>query len=292
MDVLAITIEGGGIAVRLGPPGGAPGLHASGLAGWYGTPDGKWDLTERQHGDGAFAIEPSRVAYSSRTVAVDGYALGRTMAEALSSLAPLGAMTHRLVSIVVDDGVAETYATGALTAEVGKGVRGGAVTFTLTVVCPDPRRYSTQTQTAYMNPAASSDSGLVYSGSGVLTLPLAYSGETAAGAGTATIANGGTATAYPRRTPSSRFTATSAMCPSGTLPGPAPSRTGAAPRRRHRSCSTASRNGKRRGRDEEPRAAHVAVNPCGRQHHALSHRAGRRIHRGRVARHLHLASED
>ena len=84
MDVLAITIEGGGIAVRLGPPGGAPGLHVSGLAGWYGTPDGKWDLTERQLGDGAFAIEPSRVAYSSRTVTVDGYALGRTMAEALS----------------------------------------------------------------------------------------------------------------------------------------------------------------------------------------------------------------
>ena len=197
MDVLAITIEGGGIAVRLGPPGGAPGLHVSGLAGWYGTPDGKWDLTERQLGDGAFAIEPSRVAYSSRTVTVDGYALGRTMAEALSSLAPLGAMTHRLVSIVVDDGVAETYATGALTAEVGKGVRGGAVTFTLTVVCPDPRRYGTQAHVAYMNPAASSDMGLVYSSSGVLQLPLAYGGETAAGAGTATIANGGTATAYP-----------------------------------------------------------------------------------------------
>ena len=197
MDALTVTIDGGGGAVRLGPPGGAPGLHASGLAGWYGTPDGKWDLTERQLGDGAFAIEPSQVAYSSRTVTMTGYALGRTRAEALSSLAPLGAMAHRLVSIAVDDGVAETYATGALTAEVGKGVRGGAVTFTLTVVCPDPRRYSTQTQTAYMNPAASSDSGLVYSGSGVLTLPLAYSGETAAGAGTATIANGGTATAYP-----------------------------------------------------------------------------------------------
>ena len=124
MDALTVTIDGGGGAVRLGPPGGAPGLHASGLAGWWGTPDGKWDLTERQLGDGAFAIEPSQVAYSSRTVTVDGYALGRTRAEALSSLAPLGAMAHRLVSIAVDDGVAETYATGALTAEVGKGVRG------------------------------------------------------------------------------------------------------------------------------------------------------------------------
>ena len=153
MDALTVTIDGGGGAVRLGPPGGAPGLHASGLAGWYGTPDGKWPLTERQLGDGAFAIEPSQVAYSSRTVTVDGYALGRTRAEALSSLAPLGAMAHRLVSIAVDDGVAETYATGALTAEVGKGVRGGAVTFTLTVVCPDPRRYGTTPRRAYLSPS-------------------------------------------------------------------------------------------------------------------------------------------
>lgn len=71
------------------------------------------------------------------------------------------------------------------------------MTFTLTIVCPDPRRYGTQAHVAYMNPAASSDMGLVYSSSGVLRLPLAYGGETAAGSGTATIANGGTATAYP-----------------------------------------------------------------------------------------------
>ena len=197
MDVLAITIEGGGIAARLGPPGGAPGLHASGLAGWYGTPDGKWPLTERQLGDGAFAIEPSQVAYSSRTVTVDGYALGRTRAEALSSLAPLGAMAHRLVSIAVDDGVAETYATGALTAEVGKGVRGGAVTFTLTVVCPDPRRYGSVPHRAYVVPGTGGG-GLEWSGSGAhgLEWPLSYGGGGTV-ANVATLRNDGTSVAYP-----------------------------------------------------------------------------------------------
>lgn len=197
MDALAMTIEGGGIAARLGPPGGAPGLHASGLAGWYGTPDGKWDLTERQLGDGAFAIEPSQVAYSSRTVTVDGYALGRTRAEALSSLAPLGAMAHRLVSIAVDDGVAETYATGALTAEVGKGVRGGAVTFTLTVVCPDPRRYGTTPRRAYLSPGASAGALAWHADAPHgLAWPLSYGGG-GAGANVATLRNDGTSVAYP-----------------------------------------------------------------------------------------------
>lgn len=195
MDALTVTIDGGGGAVRLGPPGGAPGLHASGLAGWYGTPDGKWDLTERQLGDGAFAIEPSQVVYSSRTVTVDGYALGRTRAEALSSLAPLGAMAHRLVSIAVDDGVAETYATGALTAEVGKGVRGGAVTFTLTIVCPDPRRYGTDTLSATLVPGGNADGGLDLSEER-LAWPLAW-GESAASHSVATLHNAGTSTAYP-----------------------------------------------------------------------------------------------
>lgn len=197
MDVLAMTIEGGGIAARLGPPGGAPGLHASGLAGWYGTPDGKWDLTERQLGDGAFAIEPSQVAYSSRTVTVDGYALGRTRAEAVSSLAPLGAMAHRLVSIAVDDGVAETYATGALTVEVGKGVRGGAVTFTLTIVCPDPRRYGTTPHRAWLSPGASAGAlGWHADAPHGLLWPLSYGGG-GAGANVATLRNDGTSTAYP-----------------------------------------------------------------------------------------------
>lgn len=202
MDVLAVTIEGGGIAARLGPPGGAPGLHASGLAGWYGTPDGKWDLTERQLGDGAFAIEPSQVAYSSRTVTVDGYALGRTRAEAVSSLAPLGAMAHRLVSIAVDDGVAETYATGALTAEVGKGVRGGAVTFTLTVVCPDPRRYGATPHRAYLSPGAAAGALAWHADAphGLLW-PLSYGGG-GAGANVATLRNEGTSAAYPTITAS------------------------------------------------------------------------------------------
>ena len=202
MDVLAVTIDGGGGAVRLGPPGGAPGLHASGLAGWYGTPDGKWDLTERQLGDGAFAIEPSQVAYSSRTVTVDGYALGRTRAEALSSLAPLGAMAHRLVSIAVDDGVAETYATGALTAEVGKGVRGGAVTFTITIVCPDPRRYDTTPRRAYLSPGASAGALAWHADAPHgLAWPLSYGGG-GAGANVATLRNDGTSVAYPTITAS------------------------------------------------------------------------------------------
>ena len=135
------------------------------------------------------------MAYSSRTVTVDGYALGRTRAEALSSLAPLGAMAHRLVSIAVDDGVAETYATGALTAEVGKGVRGGAVTFTLTVVCPDPRRYGTDTLSAALVPGGNADGGLDLTEER-LAWPLAW-GESAASHSVATLHNAGTSTAYP-----------------------------------------------------------------------------------------------
>lgn len=191
----------GGVSIEGQTHGYMPdGLYIdwnTGVQGWFGTPDIKTKLTERELGDGSFSVDDGSVTYSSRTVAIGVMAAGRTSDDVAALRRKLLALSHRIVRISVLDGDEETCSEGYMSVEWGQVRRTKAQTGTLTVVCPDPRRYSTQAHVAYLRPSASSDMGLVYSSSGVLQLPLAYGGETAAGAGTATIANGGTATAYP-----------------------------------------------------------------------------------------------
>ena len=180
-----------------GVPDG-PSLFAEKLKGWWSTPQAKVSMTELSQGDGSYAISESDVLYSSRTVTLDVLARGRSRSEVQEAIESLLWMAHRIVTLRVADASSDTYARGYIEVESGSGkALGHREELTVTIVCPDPRRYGTQTQTAIMNPAASSDSGLVYSGSGVLALPLAYSGKTEAGSVTATVANRGTATAYP-----------------------------------------------------------------------------------------------
>ena len=148
-------------------------------------------------GHGAYApAEP--ILYAARTVTLGVSANAQTSADVAAAMDSLSAFAGKMCRVVISDsGRPETEAHGYVEVAWDKGPYRASCDGTLTIVCPDPRRYGTQAHVAYMNPAASSDSGLVYSGSGVLTLPLAYSGKTETGSGIATVANGGTATAYP-----------------------------------------------------------------------------------------------
>lgn len=69
------------------------------------------------------------------------------------------------------------------------------MTFTLTIVCPDPRRYGTDTLSATLVPGGNADGGLDLTEER-LAWPLAW-GESAASRSVATMHNAGTAVAYP-----------------------------------------------------------------------------------------------
>lgn len=76
------------------------------------------------------------------------------------------------------------------------------MTFTLTVVCPDPRRYGTTPRRAYLSPGASAGALAWHADAPHgLAWPLSYGGGGAV-ANVATLRNGGTSTAYPTITAS------------------------------------------------------------------------------------------
>lgn len=196
MKHLKVLLSWSGGSVEIGSDAMA-GLHVSndGIEGWYDAPDSKVSLTERPTGNGAYL--PQNISYSARTVTVHLSAMQHARPDLLRELYRVSMAYGRMVRVRVIDDDSDTYSDGYISAKWDAATPMTASNGTLTVVCPDPRRYSAQAHVAYLRPSASSDMGLVYSSSGVLQLPLAYGGETAAGAGTATIANGGTATAYP-----------------------------------------------------------------------------------------------
>ena len=189
-------IQAGNERVRL-TASSASSLLLCTVDGWYGTPQTKVQLSERTMGHGAY-VPAEPILYAARTVTLGVVADAQTNAEVAAVMDSLSAFAGKMCRIAISDsGAPETEAHGYVEVEWDRGPYMTACKGTVTIVCPDPRRYSTQAQTAYMNPAASSDSGLLYSGSGTLMLPLAYSGKTETGSGTATVANRGTATAYP-----------------------------------------------------------------------------------------------
>lgn len=197
MDRRFARVSGAAGTVTLMGTGAAAGLHMSSLEGWYGTPDGKWSLTERKLGDGAFGLLPEQVTYSSRTVTIGGFALGASRAEVVAGLGALRALAHGVVTLSVADGGAETFARGALSLEVDKGWSATSAGFTLTVVCPDPRRYGTTPRRAWLSPGASAGAlGWHADAPHGLLWPLSYGGG-GAGANVATLRNDGTSPAYP-----------------------------------------------------------------------------------------------
>lgn len=171
-------------------------LSSGGIEGWYSTPDAKVQMTEMQTGDGAHAVEESQVLYAARTVTLHWLAVGDNRSEAIASDLALLSTAHRLVRLRVVDADSDTFATGYTQVGADAGIARRVMSGTITVVCADPRRYSTSTHRAQLLPGAKAPGGLFYGSSGDgLAYPLTYgeAGPTAM----ATIANAGTSPAYP-----------------------------------------------------------------------------------------------
>lgn len=202
----------GGRTVYLSWPGGsvtlsgdeadeAPGLYVSGggIKGWLGTPDPKWKLTELQSGDGAHAVEDEAVLYASRVVSVAVQARGGSRDEVVGLLSRLARCAHNEVTMRVVDGTSDTFVRGYPSTSIDPEWHRDWAEGTLTLECPDPRRYATRASACELRTDLSQGSGgLWYSGgSSALSYPLFYGEQVEDARNVGTLHNAGTAAAWP-----------------------------------------------------------------------------------------------
>lgn len=204
---MQITISDGALSVEItGHKSSLAARTNEALSGWYSTPDAKVETTERQGGHGAHDVTGEMVLYSARTVTIDLLAMGYSRSETLAVVEQVQRMAGKVITMRVVDGGRDTYATGYISTEWAAARYEGVQQGGITVVCPDPRRYSTQAAEATLAPVTGASGGLMFDEStGVLlTQPVQFHGETESG-NSATLANAGTSTAYPVITVSGRW---------------------------------------------------------------------------------------
>lgn len=194
-----LTWDGGEVHLRGHSPG-ETGLFVSGdgIEGWDSSPDAKVQMTEMQTGDGAHAVSEGDVLYSARTVTINFHAHGETRSEVTRMLRSISEACHRLVRLRVVDADHDTYCVGYVQPGVEPKWWREWATGAVTVVCPDPRRLSTEVRRIQLFPVAGVSGGLFYGDGGEgLVYPLNYgaSAETLQNVGTLT--NAGTSPAYP-----------------------------------------------------------------------------------------------
>lgn len=197
-----------------------------GIKGWYGTPDPKWALTERQSGDGAHAVSQPAILYSARVVTIAIRFEGETPEDALAARDELAALAHQHVELEVDDGHSVTSAVGMLSLDCDMERFERRIPATVEIVCADPRRYGAL-RTAYLSPSAGGEGGLVFDSDANLQYPIQFAGDVS-DSNSATISNEGTSPAYPTMTATGSFPAGIRLTGSfGALEYAAPIGTGA-----------------------------------------------------------------
>lgn len=199
LSPLYAELTTGDATTRLAADATGPHLVVTdrGIAGWLSSPPAKVGMTERGQGHGAFPVADDQVLYSARTVTVPLHALGGSRDEVIALLERLSESLERSdARLRVVDAMSDTYACGHAALEVGSDWRETSADATLTLVCPDPRRYGTTPHKGVMEPPSAAGTGGLTYDSGTLRWPLDW-GPQAASRSLCTVANGGTATAYP-----------------------------------------------------------------------------------------------
>lgn len=194
MAYAELTPVSGGPTVHLDAESDT-GLMLGTVAGWYGTPSAKVDMTEMAGGNGAFSIRDDGILYSARTVTLGICASGSTYAEMVRQMDSVGALSGKMVRLLIDGDDGATAATGYVQVEWDEGPMPTMDTGTLTIVCPDPRRYGSDTKSATLTPGGNASGGLDLTDAR-LAFPLAW-GDQASSHSVATMRNDGTSTAYP-----------------------------------------------------------------------------------------------
>ena len=180
---------------------GTPGLCLTDgqIDGWWGTPDPKWSLTERQSADGAHAVMDEMALYSARTVTFDVVAIAADRAGVKELRDGVLSMAHGLVRLRVVDESEDTFCDGLLSVKADPKWLDASAKMTLALTCPDPRRLATAAESAVMLPASASlTAGLSYGeGGGGLAYPLDYGRGALDARNVCCVTNHGTSTAWP-----------------------------------------------------------------------------------------------
>lgn len=181
---------------------GASSVILRTVDGWYGTPQTKVQLSERTMGHGAY-VPAEPILYAARTVTLGVSANAQTSADVAAAMDSLSAFAGKMCRVVISDsGRPETEAHGYVEVAWDKGPYRASCDGTLTIVCPDPRRYGTTPHRAYLSPGASAGALAWHADAPHgLAWPLSYGGG-GAGANVATLRNDGTSAACPTITAS------------------------------------------------------------------------------------------
>lgn len=180
---------------------GTPGLCLTDgqIDGWWGTPDPKWSLTERQSADGAHAVMDEMALYSARTVTFDVVAIAADRAGVKELRDGVLSMARGLVRLRVVDESEDTFCDGLLSVKADPKWLDASAKMTLALTCPDPRRLATAAESAVMLPASASlTAGLSYGeDGGGLAYPLSYGDGATDARNVCCVTNHGTSTAWP-----------------------------------------------------------------------------------------------
>lgn len=194
---MRVTLRSDGLQYTIGD-GSSLGCNLTdkGIEGWYGTPDPKWAITERQSGDGAHSVSKPEILYSARTVSLNVRFEAEDPAGAIALRDELAAFAHRHVEMEVEDPNGTTTVTGLLSFVCDMQRLARRIPAMVTLVCTDPRRYGTSHE-AYLMPGVSGEGGLLYdSETSYILLPIQFAGEVEV-QNSATIQNNGSSEAYP-----------------------------------------------------------------------------------------------
>lgn len=179
-------------------------VTVDGIEGWYGTPDAKWDLTERSYSDGAFDLgSEDDIIYASRTVTVNVGVVDTSRANVLERMAEVSGCAHHLTRLRVVDDWSDTYVTGYATVESEATWDECNNEMTVTLECPDPRRYASEGTSGYgqciLEPSSIGITGGLYYGEDAagLVYDLSYGDVDGESGNIGTLSNGGSSTAYP-----------------------------------------------------------------------------------------------
>lgn len=181
---------------------GTPGLCLTDgqIDGWWGTPDPKWSLTERQSADGAHAVMDEMALYSARTVTFDVVAIAADRAGVKELRDSVLSMAHGLVRLRVVDESEDTFCDGLLSVKADPKWLDASAKMTLALTCPDPRRLASDPSDAWLLPAQAHGGGvgLSYGASRAgLSYPLSYGAAATDARNASTVRNAGSAPAHP-----------------------------------------------------------------------------------------------
>lgn len=194
-----LTWDGGEIYFRGDHPENTGNfVSGDGIEGWDSSPDAKVSMTEMQTGDGAHAIAESDVLYSARTVTINIHGHGVDRADVVSLMRQVNAACHHLVRLRIVDANDDTYCYGyvqpGFEAEWDEVIHTGDIT----VVCPDPRRLSTEAKRIQLMAPTAVSGGLFYGENGEgLEYDLNYGASPSTLQNVGTLINNGNSPAYP-----------------------------------------------------------------------------------------------